>query len=80
MPKHGKLAIPPAIAATVTPPMEALDKAITAKDAAGFTAAYGQLTAGCNGCHQSADHPMIVIQMPTASPYPDQDFQPPKRP
>jgi hypothetical protein len=42
-----------------------------------FTKAYGDLTAACNACHQSADHPMIVIQVPTVSTsYPDQDFSP----
>jgi cytochrome c' len=78
VPKHGNLAIPPAIAATVTPAMAALDTAIKAKDPAAFTKAFGELTASCNACHQSADHPMIVIQMPTVSAFPDQDFRPPK--
>lgn len=78
VPKHGKLAIPPAIAATVTPALAALGEAIAAKDAGKFMASYGQLTAACNACHQSADHPMIVIQVPTASPFPDQDFRAPQ--
>jgi|SRR5579872_1139517 hypothetical protein len=74
--KHGELSIPQAIAATVTPPMDALDKAIKAKDAAGFTKAYADLTAGCNACHASAGHPMIVIKVPdvAGTAYPDQDF------
>jgi hypothetical protein len=79
--KHGNLEIAPAIASTVKPPMDALDAAIKAKDQAAFTKAYGDLTAGCNACHQSADHKMIVIQTPTVSgtAYPDQDFNPPKQ-
>lgn len=74
--KHGELSIPEAIGATVTPPMNALDKAIKAKDQAGFTKAYADLTAGCNACHASAGHPMLVIKVPTVSgtAYPDQDF------
>jgi hypothetical protein len=77
VPKHGGLAIPPAIAATVTPPMNALAAAIKAKDAAALAKSYAELTAGCNACHQSADHPMIVIQTPTgAGAFPDQDFRP----
>jgi hypothetical protein len=77
--KHGDLEIAPAIAATVKPPMDALDAAIKAKDQAAFTKAYADLTAGCNACHQSADHKMIVIQAPTVSgtAFPDQDFSPP---
>ena len=78
--KHGNLDIPPAIAATVTQPMDALDAAIKGKDESAFTKAYADLTAACNACHQSGDHPMIVIQVPTISgtAFPDQDFNPSK--
>jgi len=79
VPKHGNLAIPEAIAATVNQPMASLDAAIKAKDQAAFTKAYAELTASCNACHQSADHAMIVIQVPTASPFPDQDFRAPEK-
>src|ERR1051326_8535662 len=75
VPKHGALAIPAAIAATVGPPMAALDAAIKAEDFDAFTKAYGELTTSCNACHQSTDHPMIVIQAPTVSAFPDQDFR-----
>jgi hypothetical protein len=78
--KHGDLSIPQAIAATVSQPMDALDKAIAAKDAAGFTKAYADLTTACNTCHQSAGHPLIAIQVPSVSgtAFPDQDFSPKK--
>jgi hypothetical protein len=78
--KHGTLAIPEAIASTVKPPLDAIDAAIKAKDGAAFTKAYGDLTTACNACHQSADHKMIVIQVPTVSgtAFPDQDFNPQK--
>jgi hypothetical protein len=78
--KHGKLAIPDAIKSTVAQPMDAVGAAIKAKDQAAFTKAYGDLTAACNACHQSADHPMIVIKVPDVmgTAYPDQDFNPPK--
>jgi hypothetical protein len=76
VPKHGNLSMPEAIGAAVKQPMDALAAAIGAKDAAGFTRAYADLTTGCNACHQSADHPMIVIQVPSASPFADQDFRP----
>jgi|SRR5579864_6863593 len=79
VPKHGNLDIPAAIASTVRPPMAALDVAIKAKDQAAFNKGYGELTAACNACHQSADHPMIVIQAPTVSAFPDQDFRPSKQ-
>jgi hypothetical protein len=79
--KHGKLAIPQTIAATVTQPMDAIDAAIKGKDQAGFTKAYADLTEACNACHKSADHSMIVIQAPTVSgtAFPDQDFRSPEK-
>jgi hypothetical protein len=76
VPKHRALAIPAAIESTVRPPIAALDAAIKAKDQAAFNKAYGELTASCNACHQSADHAMIVIQAPAVSAFPDQDFRP----
>jgi hypothetical protein len=78
VPKHGNLAIPEMIGATMKQPLDALDKAIKDKDASAFTTAYAQLTAGCNACHQSADHPMIVIKVPSEADFPDQDFHPAK--
>jgi hypothetical protein len=80
VPKHGNLDIPPAIASTVAQPMDAVDAAIRVKDQTAFTKAYADLTAACNACHQNADHPMIVIQVPafTGTGFPDQDFSPSK--
>ena len=78
VPKHDNLPISEMIASTVKPPMEALDAAIKAKDSAAYTKAYADLTASCNACHQSAGHPEIVIQVPTVSSFPDQDFRPRK--
>lgn len=60
-------------------PVAALDKAIKAKDSAGYTAAYRQLTEACDTCHQAADRAIIVIRVPEGDMFPDQDFSPPKR-
>ena len=78
--KHGKLEIAPAIASTVKTPLDALAAAVKAKDSTAFTTAYAELTAGCNACHQSAGHPMIVIKVPAESStaFPDQEFSPRK--
>ncbi len=75
--QHDNLPIPEMIASTVKQPMAALDAAIKAIDTAAFTKVYADLTASRNACQQSAGHPMIVIQVPTASSFPDQDFRPP---
>jgi hypothetical protein len=56
-------------------PMAALGEAIKASSATRFEAAYGQLTAACNTCHQSTERGVIVIQSPEASSFPDQDFR-----
>ena len=80
LPKYRDLSVPDLITSTVKEPLAALDRAIQAKDGTQFTAAYGQLTASCNACHQSYDRTAIVIQPPTAAaPFPDQDFRPPTK-
>lgn len=76
VPKHDNLPIPAMIASTVKPPMAALAEAIKAKNAAAFDKAYGDLITACNACHKSAGHRMIVIRIPSSSPFPDQDFRP----
>jgi hypothetical protein len=64
--------------AFATQPFDDLEAAIKAKDEARFTKAYGELTDGCNSCHQSTDHAMVVIKVPDAAAFPDQEFGPPK--
>ena len=76
LPKYRDLSIPEMIRSTVKEPLEALGQAIQAKDSSQFTVAYGHLTASCNVCHQSYDRAVIVIQAPTGSTFPDQDFRP----
>jgi hypothetical protein len=78
LPKYRDLSIPDMITTTVKEPLAALDRAIKAADSNQFAAAYGQLTAACNACHRSYDRAVIVIQPPTASAFPDQDFRPTK--
>jgi cytochrome c553 len=50
------------------PAGEDLDKAIKAKDAAGFTRAYSKLTAACNACHEATGFEFIKIRVPRLSP------------
>ena len=79
LPKYRDLSIPDMITSTVKEPLAALNRAIQAKDANQFNTAYGQLTKSCNACHQSYDRAAIVIQPPTGTAFPDQDFRPPKQ-
>ncbi len=59
-------------------PMADVAEAIEAKDTAKFNAAFGQLSEGCNACHQAANVGMVAIKPPDASSFPDQDFRPAK--
>ncbi len=46
------------------PALEGLEKSIAAKNKAEFNTAYNLLVTTCNNCHQSTNHPYIVIQNP----------------
>jgi hypothetical protein len=60
--------------AALKQPLAAVDDAIKAQDAKKFAGAYDQLTQGCNACHVSLDHPFVVIKVPDASAFPNQEF------
>ncbi len=53
---------------TMKPAAEDLDKAIKAKDAAGFMRAYTKLTAACDACHEATGFGFIKIRIPRLSP------------
>jgi hypothetical protein len=57
-------------------PLDALAQAIQASNASQFAQAYKQLTQACNVCHQSLNHAAVVIKVPQASMFADQDFRP----
>ena len=77
-PKYRTYAIPDMLESVAREPMTAVADAIKARDSARFTAAYAQLTASCNTCHQSTERGFVVIQAPAGSAFPNQDFQPRK--
>jgi hypothetical protein len=66
------------IAKLALEPLEALSKAVAAKNAAQFARSFDQLTAACNECHRAANHGFIVIVRPTSSAFPNQAFAPSK--
>lgn len=78
-PTYRALDVPQVIVAYTKASMEALDLAIKARDANAFGKAYLELTASCNACHVGADHGMVVIKVPTASGFVDQEFRAAKR-
>jgi hypothetical protein len=68
--------IPVTNVTTLLPALQSIADAIDAKDGQRFTKAYGELTAGCNACHQSMERSFIVIRTPTEQPFGDQVFAP----
>ncbi len=56
--------------------IDALQKAIEAKDREAFTRGFDRLSAGCNSCHRLLDHAFIAIQRPALQPYSNQSFAP----
>ncbi len=57
-------------------PMAAVEEAIDAKDTEKFIKAFGDLSEGCNACHQAANVGFVVIKSPDASNFSNQDFHP----
>jgi hypothetical protein len=62
----------------IDPRIEELEKAVRAKSSTKFTAAFDELTSGCNNCHAGASKPFIRIQRPIAPPLTNQNFEPEK--
>jgi hypothetical protein len=63
------------VTAIMQRPLNALDHAIIAADAAKFATAYEELTQACNACHAGQEHAMVVIKVPDRAMFPDQDFR-----
>lgn len=79
VPIYRTLDIPALTTAFMQQSLDALDTAIKNHDAKAFTAAYRQLTDSCNACHRGAQHEMVVVKVPDANAYVDQDFRPQTR-
>jgi hypothetical protein len=73
-PRFAGLPVAELVDAAIGQPLNAVEAAIKQQDAKKFVAAYDQLTQGCNACHQAVDHPFVVIKVPDASAFPNQDF------
>ena len=70
--------IPVSNVTTMSKPIQSLSDAVDARDGKGFAKAFGELTSGCNGCHQSMRRGFVTIEQPTDSPFSDQSFAPKK--
>ena len=64
------------LASTISVISEAIDR----KDPDRFVKEFGELTKGCNSCHQSMDRAFIVLRTPAEQPFSNQAFQPKGKP
>jgi hypothetical protein len=76
VPRWKGLPVPDLFDAAVTQPITLVDFAIKLSEPRQFGEAYARLTAGCNACHATTDHPFVVIKAPETSAFPNQDFEP----
>jgi hypothetical protein len=76
IPTYRNINVEMAVASIFTDKAKEVDAAIKQANLAQFTAAYGEMTAACNGCHAGLDHPFLVIKVPEAGNFPDQEFRP----
>jgi hypothetical protein len=58
------------------PAMSDLRRAIHDRSSSRFEAAYVQISSACNQCHQATEVGFIVVQVPTKSPFSNQNFKP----
>jgi hypothetical protein len=70
------LPVPELVDAAVSQPLTLLDFAIKLRYRRQFDEAYAGLTSGCNACHATTDHAFVVIKVPDASAFPNQEFAP----
>jgi hypothetical protein len=72
--------IPVSNVTTLAISVELVDSAIAAKDGRKFAKTFGDLTGGCNSCHQSMERAFIAIRVPTEQPFSNQVFAPQGKP
>jgi hypothetical protein len=72
--------IPVSNVTTMAASVQSLTDAIEAKDSGKFAKAFGELTDGCNACHQSMGRGFIVMRVPTEQPFGNQRFTPAGKP
>ena len=70
-------AIPVSNITTLGTSLQSTGDAIDAKDGKRFVASFGDLTIGCNACHDALARGFIVIRTPTEQPFGNKVFAPP---
>lgn len=73
-PTEHDMSLPDMISSVTDQPFTELGTAIQTKDDVRFAKAYGDLTDGCNSCHQALNHGVVAIRVPHGASTSDQDF------
>lgn len=79
IPKYRNISVDATVTSMFAPKVGAVLSAINAQNINQFNAAYGELTAACNLCHEALDHAFLVVKVPdatAASAFPNQSFAP----
>lgn len=76
IPKYRTFSVDATVGSIFAPKIQSVNAAINAKNPAQFATAYRELTDACNLCHQGMEHDFLVIKVPDAPFFPDQDFRP----
>jgi hypothetical protein len=76
IPNYRNINVDTAVASIFADRLAAVDAAVKAADPAQFAATYGEMTTACNDCHKGMEHPFLVIKVPEADFFPDQEFRP----
>ena len=76
IPRWKALPVSELVDAALKQPFAAMDLVIKSGDTRQFAKTFGQITAGCNACHATAEQNFVVIKTPDASAFPNQDFEP----
>lgn len=59
----------------ILPPLDSMDNAIHNEDISAFNRSYTLLTGTCNNCHRTVGHEFVVVKIPDAPPFSNQEFK-----
>ncbi len=76
IPNYRNINVDNAVASIFADKLKAVDAAIKAQDSSAFAVTYKDMTEACNGCHTAMEHEFLVIKVPDALNYSDQEFRP----
>jgi hypothetical protein len=76
IPNYRNINVDNAVASIFADKLKVVDAAIKSQESAAFAVSYKDMTEACNGCHAAMEHEFLVIKVPDALNYPDQEFRP----